>query len=140
MGIQGCDANGQWRPDCRGAVGPVVEICNGVDDDCNGTVDDPSPSMCPLGAFCSAGQCLEELNRKPGTVLGELPPDSPQWPNPNGLPGAGDDYPTDPNDGHGNAAPANGCGCRLGAPSSAVDNLALLFVGLAAALLLVRRR
>jgi hypothetical protein len=32
------------------------EICNGLDDDCDGTVDEGAP--CPIGMFCSAGQCI----------------------------------------------------------------------------------
>jgi hypothetical protein len=42
---------------CVRNVGPTSEVCNGLDDNCNGTVDD---GFTGLGAACSAGQgvCL----------------------------------------------------------------------------------
>ncbi|APR85550.1 Hypothetical protein A7982_10899 [Minicystis rosea] len=41
---------------CQGAVKPSTEVCDGVDNDCNGSIDTPNP--CPEGLFCSNGQCL----------------------------------------------------------------------------------
>ncbi len=38
-GVQRCLPTGQWG-DCEGAVLPDVEACDGVDNDCNGFVDD----------------------------------------------------------------------------------------------------
>ena len=37
---------------------PTAEICNGVDDDCNGEVDDLAPIPCPGGGsrYCVAGR------------------------------------------------------------------------------------
>jgi len=37
-GTQRCQANGTWGG-CEGGVQPQPEICNGVDDDCDGVVD-----------------------------------------------------------------------------------------------------
>jgi hypothetical protein len=48
-----CKAGG---PICEGAVTSQPEVCNGVDDDCNGTIDDGSP--CAEGLVCRDGQCL----------------------------------------------------------------------------------
>jgi hypothetical protein len=45
-GTQTC-VNGQYGA-CAGAVGPTTEICNGVDDDCDGVVDD--------GCVCRVGE------------------------------------------------------------------------------------
>ncbi len=39
-GIQTCQASGTWSPTCAGEVTPSTELCNGIDDDCNGVIDD----------------------------------------------------------------------------------------------------
>ena len=41
---------------CQGAVTPSLEVCDGIDNDCNGSVDMPNP--CPEGLLCFEGQCL----------------------------------------------------------------------------------
>ena len=38
-GIQRC-TNGQWPSACQGEVKPLKEVCNGKDDDCDGTSDE----------------------------------------------------------------------------------------------------
>src|SRR5690606_34524798 len=48
-GTSSCE-DGMWGP-CTGEVLPGVETCNGIDDDCNGTVDDGVDS----GGACSTG-------------------------------------------------------------------------------------
>jgi hypothetical protein len=50
---------------CIGAVEPVEEICNGLDDDCDGEADSPEP--CPGESQCIAGRCTERC-----TVMGEF--------------------------------------------------------------------
>jgi hypothetical protein len=59
MGAQQCGA-------CQGFVGPAPETCNGVDDDCDGVVDDgvtdslghaAGAPCCPWGGRCGAGAC-----------------------------------------------------------------------------------
>ena len=52
-GTQTCTTGGLWGA-CAGSVGPVVETCNSVDDDCNGLIDDggvcatsPPIATCP---------------------------------------------------------------------------------------------
>jgi hypothetical protein len=56
-GILTCTAGGVI--DCIQAVGPSAEICNGLDDDCNGTVDD-MPTDPELGMTCGTdvGACV----------------------------------------------------------------------------------
>ena len=46
---------GVWGP-CQGQIGPEKEICNGQDDDCDGTVDENAE--CPAGTQCLNGQCV----------------------------------------------------------------------------------
>ncbi|WP_169791545.1 hypothetical protein [Sandaracinus amylolyticus] len=61
-GTQSC-VDGAWS-DCVGAVGPVAEVCNGRDDDCDSAIDGPSASAaCPAvsrstARACSAGECI----------------------------------------------------------------------------------
>ena len=59
-GMQSC-SGGAWGT-CMNAVGPAAETCNGLDDDCNATVDDGTASAsCPARrnttAACSGGTC-----------------------------------------------------------------------------------
>ncbi|MFK7991029.1 MAG: MopE-related protein [Sandaracinaceae bacterium] len=45
---------------CDGAVGPTAEVCNGIDDDCDGVMDDGIP----VGAACGTdvGECVPGVN------------------------------------------------------------------------------
>jgi hypothetical protein len=53
-GTQACE-DGAWGA-CEGDVGPAGELCNGADDDCDGSVDEGNPEG---GAACTpaAGSC-----------------------------------------------------------------------------------
>jgi hypothetical protein len=42
---------------CSGGTTCTTEICNGVDDDCNGVVDDGAGAVCADGTVCVNGQC-----------------------------------------------------------------------------------
>jgi len=44
-GIQECETNGTWSPLCSGIV-PQVEVCDGVDNNCNGAVDEGVLNRC----------------------------------------------------------------------------------------------
>jgi hypothetical protein len=41
---------------CVDYVGPRPEVCNGLDDDCDGMTDDDAP--CPADSVCVGGRCL----------------------------------------------------------------------------------
>jgi Putative metal-binding motif len=45
---------------CVGAVGPVAELCNGRDDDCDGAIDDEIPVGSPCGT--DVGECIPGVN------------------------------------------------------------------------------
>jgi hypothetical protein len=49
FGVLACDGDATV---CVGAIGPKLEVCNGLDDDCDGVVDNGFP----LGAACDNGQ------------------------------------------------------------------------------------
>ena len=57
FGHPGCQTNpitGKGELACVGAVTPSQDLCNGKDDDCDGTVDEDFPS---LGQPCNEGAC-----------------------------------------------------------------------------------
>lgn len=59
----------EWE-DCTGATTATIEICNGLDDDCDGTVDDGfgvGQSCNPPGAVCTSGTM--ECDRRDATHL-----------------------------------------------------------------------
>ena len=41
---------------CTGDVGPVLEICDNKDNDCDGNAD--NGKICPAGQWCKVGKCV----------------------------------------------------------------------------------
>jgi MYXO-CTERM domain-containing protein len=76
-GTQSCP-NGTWSA-CLGQVVPTAEVCNGLDDDCNGTIDDAVPTgvggavtgdaCCPTGVPCGHGACQTGIWQCNGTAI-----------------------------------------------------------------------
>jgi len=61
-------SNGGMTITCEPNVQPTTEVCNGLDDDCDGTVDNPdAPGLCPNGQICYQGSCI------PPCSTGEFP-------------------------------------------------------------------
>jgi hypothetical protein len=57
-GTTQCSMGGQ-NITCVPNIKASAETCNGLDDDCDGTVDNPdAPGLCPTGFVCSQGSCL----------------------------------------------------------------------------------
>ncbi|MEM6955895.1 MAG: MopE-related protein, partial [Myxococcota bacterium] len=54
-GIQRC-FRGTWTV-CSGSIEPTAESCNGVDADCDGTIDEEVE--CPSGTICEEGACRD---------------------------------------------------------------------------------
>ena len=56
-GTETCPANGSGHfSACSGEVGPTAEVCNGIDDDCDGTIDeDFTPAQCGV---CGQTACV----------------------------------------------------------------------------------
>ncbi|HEY7724328.1 MAG TPA: MopE-related protein, partial [Anaeromyxobacteraceae bacterium] len=53
-GVESCAA-GQWSGSCSGQVIPAQELCNGLDDDCDGAPD--AGAACNPGLACLNGVC-----------------------------------------------------------------------------------
>ncbi|HWA74605.1 MAG TPA: MYXO-CTERM sorting domain-containing protein [Polyangiaceae bacterium] len=56
VGRTDCVADATQTPTCRPVVPPGKELCDNVDNDCNGMVDDGD--LCPAGKVCDKGQCI----------------------------------------------------------------------------------
>jgi len=59
QGLQRCEG-GAWG-ECTGGIGPAAEVCNGIDDDCNGTADEGC-------------ECIEGAAQPCGSRTGECRP------------------------------------------------------------------
>lgn len=67
-GLTQCSATGTT---CQQLSQPTTEVCNGLDDNCNGTVDEGA--VCPVGEVCQKGTCVQscaggEFTCPPGLV------------------------------------------------------------------------
>ncbi len=54
-GVTECQAGGSVV--CKPLIKPSKELCDNLDNDCNGQVDDGS-NLCPAGEVCSKGVCV----------------------------------------------------------------------------------
>lgn len=61
-GVTECDGKGGIF--CKALVSPTSERCDGLDNDCNGAIDDGA--TCPVGQICDRGRCV-------GSCLDEFP-------------------------------------------------------------------
>lgn len=103
-GMQTCDGATNTFGACMGDVLPGTEICNGLDEDCNGVVDDGIPEK-----TCGIGACA---NVAPGCVAGAPGMCVPLQPSPELCDGIDNDCDqlTD------ETYPENGQGCDTGQP------------------------
>ncbi len=79
-GTQTCDEMGRWMTTCTGTIGPSAELCDNLDNDCNGAVDDGAAADAACGSYangtyeCSFGTCVGTCNPthgdcRPGSAL-----------------------------------------------------------------------
>ncbi len=66
QGVRQCH---DGRLACVQTVTPGAERCDGVDNDCNGTVDD-GMGLCPASQVCDRGVCLDRCTQELGCAPG----------------------------------------------------------------------
>ncbi len=106
-GTQLCVA-GKWAA-CVGAVMPGAEVCNGLDDDCNGMLDDGDPEggeTCDTGQLGACGVGVSEC------VLGQVVCNQTAQPQAETCNGIDDDCNGETDE----ADPALGIACQTGMP------------------------
>jgi hypothetical protein len=79
FGTQDCSATGQWQS-CQGGVSPVTEVCDHLDNDCDGPSDEdgiclPPRVTCPAAMSVAAGMqtslsAVATVTSRPITSLG----------------------------------------------------------------------
>ena len=68
VGTEICSSSGTWSGACEGDVMPTVESCNGLDDDCDGSLDD---DLVPRACTSDCGMGTEScVNGAYGTCSG----------------------------------------------------------------------
>ena len=80
-GFQRC-VGGRWGVECNGETRPQVEVCNTIDDDCDGTVDNIQTITCYTGppGTRGVGICHEGMQRCDGAMaprcIGQVVPET----------------------------------------------------------------
>lgn len=69
-GTQTCQSDGTWGTTCQGEVLPTQEVCNNLDDDCNGVVDNGFDTQNDVNNCGTCGNVCTTVNGTPACVNG----------------------------------------------------------------------